>query len=109
MKQKVTTKPREGKKMNLRERRTLTITVDNINIADAVALQKMFKHMQSLGSKGSSRVCSFYADGDGGFRPKVSFDYPVELPELEFDGRKPDDSFFIDSDNLWGELRKLSE
>jgi hypothetical protein len=60
----------------------LVITVDNIQQADAIALIKMFKHMQYLGVVGSSRWCSFFADGDGSFRPKVSFDYPEELPEV---------------------------
>lgn len=39
--------------------------------------------MQYLGNIGSSRMCSFYADGDGSFRPKVSFEYPEELPEVK--------------------------
>ena len=27
-------------------------------------------------------MCSFFADGDGSFHPKVSFDYPQELPDI---------------------------
>jgi hypothetical protein len=34
----------------------------------------MLRYMQQLGSMGSSRVVSFYADGDGDFRPKFKWD-----------------------------------
>ena len=34
----------------------------------------MLKYMESLGGMGSSREVSFYADGDGDFRPKFEFD-----------------------------------
>jgi hypothetical protein len=65
-----------------RDKHRLIITIDNIGPADAIALKKMFEYMQYLGNIGSSRRCSFYADGDGSFHPKVSFDYPIELPEV---------------------------
>ena len=65
----------------------LFITIDNIAPADALALMKMLKYMERLGNVGSSRMCSFYSDGDGAFRPKVSFVYPVEIPEVpDIDG-----------------------
>ena len=70
-----------------RKEQRLVITIDNVSQADAIALIKMFKYMQYLGSVGSSRMCSIYADGDGEFHPKVSFNYPQELPEVpEIDG-----------------------
>jgi len=34
----------------------------------------MLKYMQQLGSLGSSRLISFYADGDGDYRPKFKWD-----------------------------------
>ena len=34
----------------------------------------MLKYMQQLGTLGSSRRVSFYADGDGDFRPKFKWD-----------------------------------
>ena len=34
----------------------------------------MLKHMQYLGSVGSSRQVGIYADGDGDFRPKFEWD-----------------------------------
>ena len=63
-------------------------TIDNITPADALALIKMIKYMEHLGNVGSSRMCSFYADDDGAFRPKVSFVYPIELPEVPDDDKK---------------------
>lgn len=79
----------------------LSITVDNINQADAIALIKMFKYMESLGKRGSSRNCTFFADGDGSFRPKVSFEHTEELPEVpEITGIKDSGNFSIDSDNI---------
>jgi hypothetical protein len=68
-----------------RKAQKLVITIDNIEQDNAIALIKMFKYMQYLGNIGSSRMCSFFADGDGSFRPKISFDYPEELPEVEID------------------------
>lgn len=84
-----------------REPRTLVITVNNVSPADAIALKKMFEYMQYLGSVGMSRKCSFYADGDGSFHPKVKFDYPIELPDLEeVKGWDNSGNFNIDSDEI---------
>jgi hypothetical protein len=93
-----------------RNKHKLVITIDNIAPADAIALKKMFEYMQYLGNIGSSRICAFYADGDGSFHPKVSFDYPIELPEVpEITGvvesrGDPNNfsrgSFSIDSDDI---------
>lgn len=58
---------------------SMTVTIDNITEAQALALQSMFNYWQQLGSLGSSRTVSFFADGDGDFRPKIvtSFSQPV--------------------------------
>lgn len=70
-----------------RKEQKLVITLQNVSQADAIGLIKMFKYMQYLGNIGSSRMCSFFADGDGSFHPKASFEYPEELPEVpEIDG-----------------------
>ena len=34
----------------------------------------MLKYMQQLGGLGGSRLVTFYADGDGDFRPKFEWD-----------------------------------
>jgi len=39
----------------------------------------VLKYMQQLGSMGSSRHVSLYADGDGDFRPK--FEWDATLPK----------------------------
>ena len=80
----------------------LVITVENVNQADAIALKKMFEYMEYLGIIGSSRNCTFFADGDGSFRPKVSFEYPEKLPEVpEIDGvNLQTRNFSIDSDSI---------
>lgn len=86
----------------IRDEGKLVITVDNIKPHDAIALKKMFEYMQYLGNVGSSRMCSFFADGDGSFRPKVSFDYPIDLPEVkEITGiNERTGEFKIDSDSI---------
>jgi hypothetical protein len=84
-----------------RDPHKLFITIDNIAPADALALMKMFKYMERLGNVGSSRFCSFFADGDGSFHPKISFVYPIDLPEVpDVDGVLKDGSFKIDSDAI---------
>jgi hypothetical protein len=65
-----------------RKEQKLVVTINNVAQADAITFIKMFKYMQYLGNIGSSRWCSFFADGDGSFHPKVSFEYPEELPEV---------------------------
>ncbi len=42
----------------------------------------MLRYMQSLGNLGSSRMVSFYADGDGDFRPKFQWN-----EDLSSDGK----------------------
>lgn len=89
-----------------RKEQKLVITVDNICQADAIAFIKMFEYMQYLGQIGSSRNCTFFADGDGSFHPKVSFSYPEKLPDVpEIDGvdSKTRD-FIIDSDSIAWEI-----
>lgn len=81
---------------------TLVIKVENFNQADAIALIKMFEYMQYLGQAGSSRTCSFYADGDGSFHPKISTACDIELPKVDDPkiGVKDNGAFSIDSDEI---------
>ena len=84
-----------------RDTHTLYITLENVSPSDAIALMKMFKYMERLGNAGSSRNCTFFADGDGSFHPTASFVYPIELPEVpDIDGITKDGSFKIDSDSI---------
>ena len=45
----------------------------------------MLNYMESLGSWGSSRTVSFYADGDGDFRPKFDWLKDKEIQEFTKD------------------------
>jgi hypothetical protein len=84
-----------------RKSQKMVITLENINQSDAIALTKMFKYMEYLGKVGSSRMCSFFADGDGAFRPKVNIEYPESLPDVkEVSGIDKEGNFKIDSDAI---------
>jgi hypothetical protein len=52
-------------------RETIHIEISNLTEAQAIAIEDMLATWAMLGSQGSSRWTSFYADGDGNFRPKV--------------------------------------
>ena len=49
----------------------LEVKLKNLTEAQAIALEDMFATWVELGNVGCSRWTSFYADGDGNFRPKV--------------------------------------
>lgn len=57
----------------------LTLTFDEISEAQAITLVKMAKIMEYCGNIGTSRNVTFFADGDGDFRPKVSYESDGEL------------------------------
>lgn len=40
--------------------------------------QSFLKYMEGMGSMGHSAMVGFYADGDGDFRPRFTFDIPTE-------------------------------
>jgi hypothetical protein len=48
----------------------------------------MLKLMQSFGSMGCSRVIGFYADGDGDFRPKFTWDSDSQPKEAIYSKEK---------------------
>lgn len=55
----------------------------------------MLKEMQYLGDMGGSRNITFYADGDGDFRPK--FSWPDNLAVAEPDSRDDLGNSFFDA------------
>lgn len=57
---------------------TITVTMRDRWIPHFLA---MLKYMEQLGGMGSSREVTFYADGDGDFRPK--FEFAERLPVAE--------------------------
>lgn len=52
----------------------ITVEIDNLTDAQAIALEDMFAEMVRLGNIGSSRLLAFFSDGDGNFRPKIKVD-----------------------------------
>ena len=52
----------------------MKIEIENITEAQAMAIEDMLSTWVSLGAMGSSRWTSFYADGDGNFRPRITVD-----------------------------------
>lgn len=66
------------------------ITISNLTKSQLIALEDMLATWVQLGNVGSSRWTSFYADGDGNFRPKI-----------EIDGRKPEFTKLIPREVFW--------
>jgi hypothetical protein len=54
--------------------KTINVEIKNITDTQAIALEDMFRTWVALGNIGSSRWTSFYADGDGNFRPNIKVD-----------------------------------
>ena len=68
--------------MDTSRRIEMTITL-NVTVPQALALQAMFDHWNSLSSMGSSRQVSFYVDGDGNFHTHAKCKFSEEIPELD--------------------------
>jgi len=60
----------------------MTVTL-NVTVPQALALQAMFDHWNSLSSMGASRQVSFYVDGDGNFHTHAQCKFSEEIPELD--------------------------
>jgi hypothetical protein len=94
----------------------LTIQIDNLSEAQSLAIQDMLAMWVSLGRSGSSRMVSFYADGDGDFHPRIDinstdcFVPPKQFgtPE-EIQARWKKDVYEIDYDEIAGKLRRAKE
>lgn len=68
--------------MGTSRRIEMTVTL-NVTVPQALALQAMFDHWNSLSSTGSSRHVSFYVDGDGNFHTHAKCKFSEEIPELD--------------------------
>lgn len=101
----------------MKEKVKLTVEIENIDKAQAIALEDMFRTWVALGSMGGSRWTAFFADGDGNFRPKIKVNgqdaqyAPDDVIDDNFrknyiwDG----DEYRIDFDSLYDKLRKKDE
>lgn len=59
----------------------MTITMQ-VTESQALALQAMFAHWNTLSSMGSSRNVAFMVDGDGNFHPKCLVSYSKNISKL---------------------------
>jgi hypothetical protein len=79
------------KKDSLRHKKfTAVIRIRNLSIPQSIALEDMLATWQVLGSAGASRWTSFFADGDGDFRPKILYN-----------GQAPRITSLIDEETKW--------
>jgi len=105
------------------EKFSLTVHIDDLSMAQALALDAMFQCWEQLGSMGCSRWVAFMADGDGDFRPKVQVVYnpkpkwfELELiskakmcDDLTPNGKRPITKIAFDYDAIGWALNKQRE
>ena len=72
----------------------IDISIDNITEAQKIAIEDMLATWIQLGKLGSSRWTSFYADGDGNFRP-----------DIKINDKQPEFTKLIDRDNFWKNIK----
>lgn len=76
---------------NLRDKKiTAVICIRNLSIPQSIALEDMMATWCRLGVVGASRWTSFFADGDGNFRPEISYN-----------GRKPENTELLSEEDTW--------
>lgn len=69
---------------------TAVIRISNLSIPQSIALEDMLATWQQLGSAGASRWTSFFADGDGNFRP-----------DILYNGHKPEKTDLLEEEEVW--------
>ena len=75
----------------LRDKRlTAVIQIRNLTVPQSIALEDMMATWMQLGSAGASRWTSFFADGDGNFRP-----------EILYNGHTPQKTRFLEEKDTW--------
>ena len=89
----------------------ISIEIDNIDKAQAIALESLLDIMVYLGNVGGSKWVCFYADGDGNFHPKITIDgKKVEHTKLiDPESLWIDNEYRIDFDSLYDPLRNKGE
>lgn len=69
---------------------TAVIRISNLSIPQSIALEDLLATWQQLGSAGASRWTSFFADGDGNFRP-----------DILYNGHKPEKTDLLEEEEVW--------
>lgn len=101
----------------------ITIQMNNLTEAQALAIEDLFATWMQLGSMGSSRWTAFYVDGDGNFHPEITVNgnkpKRCELTDPKKRWRKfafkrdgklyGDEGYFIDFDSIAWKLREQKE
>lgn len=72
--------------------RRMIVEIENLSEAQVIALNDLFATWQQLGSWGSSRDTTFFADGDGDFRPLITIN-----------GEKPKFTDLLPRERFWPE------
>jgi len=79
------------KKNKYRDKKyTTVIRIKNLTLSQSIALEDMMRTWEYLGNVGASRWTSFFADGDGNFRPKILYN-----------GFAPRNTKLLDEDQTW--------
>lgn len=101
--------------MNEKEKITLDIKINNITVAQALAINEMFKQWERFGDAGCSRQVSFMVDGDGDFHPEIQTIFSqkpnwkyFEIAE-KFSTPKNGEGCNFDYDNLYYQIRLYEE
>jgi hypothetical protein len=94
----------------------LDVKIKNVTEAQAIALEDMFRTWVQLGNIGGSRWTSFFADGDGNFRPQIEVngrDAQFAPEELISDKQRAemwkDGDYRIDFDSIAWRLRESNK
>jgi hypothetical protein len=100
------------KKKSFRDKRfNSIIVIKDLTIPQSIALEDMLATWQSLGSAGASRWTSFFADGDGNFRPKILYNGhpPLKTELLEEEDTWKGSEYRIDFDSIGWKLHDHEE
>ncbi len=84
----------------------MNIEINNITEAQKLAIESMLAVWENLGNVGSSRKVSFFADGDGNFRPKILVDDQFAGQYILKNGKAVGDDFNIDYDEIAWEIEQ---
>lgn len=91
--------------------KSLTVTFDGLDEAQALALQSMFEVWSSYTTLGASRLVSYFVDGDGHFSPDIEIEKSDDVRELTDtlkEAAEPETNKF-DHDGVAWKLREVND